>query len=78
MVLVFATSVTPELKLLTVEYCHLLMVPVWPLRVRVVELVPVQIEVPPEILPPTAAALMVMAPETLLVAAGVQVPLTLQ
>jgi len=40
---------------LSVDHCHLVMVPVYPERVRSVLLVPVQTEVPPAMLPPTDA-----------------------
>lgn len=52
-VVVLATSFTPLEKSLTELYCHFVTVPVCPLKVSVVELVPEQTVVPPEIDPPT-------------------------
>ena len=53
-VVVFEISVGAVAKL-SVELCHLVTVPVLPVNVKVVEFVPVQTDVPPEIVPPTEA-----------------------
>ena len=52
-------SVTLEAKLLTVEDCHLVTLPVFPLRVRTVLFVPVQTVALPATVPPTEAGLIV-------------------
>ena len=51
-VVVFAISCESVAKL-SEEYCHLTTLPVFPDKDKVVELVPVQTEVPPVTLPPT-------------------------
>jgi hypothetical protein len=56
---VLTISVTAELKSETVELCHLVTDPTWPLRVRVVLFVPVQTAVLPAILPPEEVGLTV-------------------
>ena len=55
-VLVFEISFTSEEKSEVLDHCHLMMVPVWPLSVKLVEFVPVQTVVPPDIEPPAEAA----------------------
>ena len=55
LVVVFATSFTSLANELEDEYCHLTMLPVWPLKVRAAE-VPEQIVVPPFTVPPTEVA----------------------
>ncbi|MEQ9490909.1 MAG: hypothetical protein RIM72_18175, partial [Alphaproteobacteria bacterium] len=45
-------SLMSEAKL-SVDDCHLVMLPVWPLSVKVVLFVPLHTVAPPEILPPT-------------------------
>ena len=71
-VVVFAMVVTPEAKVLEVEDSHLTTLPVCPLKVKVVEFVPVQTEALPAIVPPTDAGLTVTVPVALF--AVVQVP----
>jgi hypothetical protein len=74
-VAVFAISVTAEAKLPTVEDCHLVTFPVFPPSVSVVLLVPVQIEAPPVIVPPTETGLTIIADTVL--KAGEQSPLVI-
>ena len=57
--MIFAISETPELKLDTEDDCHLVTVPIFPLKVNNVLLVPEQTDVLPETVPPTERGLTV-------------------
>ena len=57
MVVVFAILVTFEEKLDTVDDCHLTILPVCPLSVKLVLFVPVHTLAPPAIVPPTLVGL---------------------
>ena len=52
---VFSILVTFDEKLDTVDDCHLTILPVYPLKIKLVELVPLHTVVLPDILPPTLA-----------------------
>ena len=52
---VLAMSVTADEKSLTVEDCHLITVPKWPLKVNMVELAGAQTVALPEAVPPIDA-----------------------
>jgi len=56
-VVVFAILVKPVLKSDAVEDCHLTILPVCPLKVKLVLLVPVHTVAPPDIVPPTLVGL---------------------
>jgi len=68
-VVVLAMSVTAEAKVLEVEDCHFVMAPVYPLKVKTVEFVPVQTVALPAIVPPTDAGETVTVAEALFAAA---------
>ena len=55
LVVVFAILVKPVLKSDAVDDCHLTILPVCPLKVKLVELVPLHTVALPDILPPTLA-----------------------
>ena len=68
-VVVFAMVVTPEAKVLEVDDSHLTTLPVCPLKVKVVEFVPVQTAALPAMVPPTETGLTVTVPVALLAVA---------
>ena len=68
---VLAIVVTAEAKVLEVEDSQRVIAPVCPLKVKVVELVPVQTAAPPATVPPTVAGLIVTATAVLVLS---QVP----
>ena len=70
-VVVFAIVVTPEAKVLEAEDSHRTIVPVCPLKVKVVEFVPVQTVALPAMVPPTEAGLTVTVPVALFAVAQV-------
>ncbi len=72
LVVVLVISIA-DAKFALVELCHLVTVPVLPLRVNVVECVPEQIVADPAIVPPTLVGLTVMVAVPLF--AAVQDPL---
>ena len=69
-VVVFA-MVVPAVAKLSIEDSHLTTLPVCPLKVKVVEFVPVQTEALPAIVPPTDAGLTVTVPVALFAVAQV-------
>jgi len=74
-VVVLAISVTAEANVLEVDDCHLVIEPILPLNVSVVEFIPVQTVAPPAIVPPTDAGETVTVAEALFAAA--QAPLVI-
>ncbi len=76
-VVVLVMSVNATVKLLAVEDCHLVILPVWPLKVRRVELLPVHLVALPAMVPPTDAGLTVTATEVR-VAEGQEVAFAVQ
>ena len=64
-VFVFVISTTIPVKLILLALCHLIIFPVWPDKVNVVELVPIQTNASDETEPPTEFALTVTATDVL-------------
>ena len=72
-VVVFAILVKPVLKSDAVDDCHLTILPVCPLKVKLVELVPLHTVALPDILPPTDTGEIII--ESTLLFTGKQTPL---
>ena len=75
-VVIFAISVTAELKLDTDDDCHFVTAPIFPLKVNNVLLVPEQTDTLPEIVPPTDRGLTVREDPLIAVPVGVTTLMT--